>query len=92
MYDDQERPSDLLLIKKRIFNSALRVTGFRTTGLFTDVRTFVKLCSAGPPRPEIVELMTHPGSDPLDDETSLVESDWMARLSYRAALVSYGNL
>jgi|SRR5579862_5189307 len=92
MYDDTERPSNLLLIKKRLFNSALRIAGFQTTRLFTDLRTFVKLCSARPPRLATVELMTHPGSVPPDDEEILLESDWTERLSYKAALVSYANL
>lgn len=92
MYDDQERPSDLLLMKKGLFNSALRIVGFRTTRLFTDLRTFIKLCSARPPRPSTVELMTHPGSLPPDDEEILLQSDWTERLSYETALVSYSNL
>lgn len=92
MYDDSERPGQLLLTKKWVFNLALRTTGFRTTRIFTDLGTFVKLCAALPPHPTSVELMTHPGSLPRNEEASLLESDWPGKLSYEAALVSYNNL
>jgi predicted glycoside hydrolase/deacetylase ChbG (UPF0249 family) len=97
MYDDSERPGGLLLAKKRIFNSALRTIGFRTTRIFTDLGTFIKVCAARPPRPASVELMTHPGALPHDEEANLLETDllandWPGRLSYKATLVSYNNL
>jgi predicted glycoside hydrolase/deacetylase ChbG (UPF0249 family) len=92
MYDDSERPGGLLLAKKRLFNSALRTIGFRTTRIFTDLGTFIKLCAARPPRPASVELMTHPGAVPRDEEANLLESDWPGMLSYEATLVSYNNL
>jgi predicted glycoside hydrolase/deacetylase ChbG (UPF0249 family) len=92
MYDDSERPGRLLLAKKRLFNAALRTIGFRTTRIFTDLATFIKLCAVRPPRPASVELMTHPGSIPRDEEATLLESDWRGRLSYKATLVSYNNL
>jgi chitin disaccharide deacetylase len=92
MYDDSERPGGLLLAKKRLFNSALRTIGFRTTRIFTDLGTFIKLCAARPPRPASVELMTHPGAVPRNEEADLLESDWPGMLSYEATLVSYNNL
>ena len=92
MYDDSERPGQLLLTKKWVFNLALGTIGFRTTRIFTDLGTFVKLCAALPPRATSVELMTHPGSLPRNEEASLMESDWPGKLSYKAALVSYNNL
>ena len=92
MYDDSERPGQLLLTKKRVFNLALRTIGFRTTRIFTDLGTFIKLCAVRPLRLASVELMTHPGSLPRNEEASLLESDWPGRLSYKATLVSYNNL
>lgn len=92
MYDDSERPGQLLLTKKRVFNFALRTIGFRTTRIFTDLGTFIRLCAARPPRPGSAELMTHPGSLPRNEEASLLESDWPGRLSYEATLVSYKSL
>lgn len=92
MYDDFERPGRLLLAEKRLFNAALRTMGFRTTRIFTDLVTFIKLCALRPPRPASVELMTHPGSMPPDEEANLLESDWPGRLAYAATLVSYNSL
>jgi len=92
MYADVERPSQLLLAKKWFYNLALRTVGFRTTRIFTDLATYVKLCAAHPPRGASVELMTHPGSLPRTEEASLLESYWPSRLSYKATLVSYNSL
>lgn len=92
MYDDSERPGQALLVKKRFFNMALRMMGFRTTKIFTDLGTFVKLCAVRPPRSACAELMTHPGSLPRNEEASLLESDWPRMLSYKATLVSYQSL
>ncbi len=92
MYDDSERPSQLLLAKKWIYNLALRTIGFRTTRIFTDLGTFIKLCAPRPPQVASVELMTHPGSSPQSEEALLLENDWPSRLSYKATLVSYNSL
>jgi predicted glycoside hydrolase/deacetylase ChbG (UPF0249 family) len=92
MYDGSERPGRLLLAKKRLFNSALRLIGFRTAGLFTDLATFIKLCAAHSPRTASVELMTHPGSLLCNEETGLLAGDWPGKLSYKATLVSYKSL
>lgn len=92
MYDESERPGRALLAKKKMFNWALGVMGFRTTQIFTDLGTFVKLCAARPPGPASAELMTHPGSLPRNEETTLLEGDWPTMLSYKAALVSYKSL
>jgi len=92
MYDDSERPGPLLLAKKRVFNLGLRTIGFRTTRIFTDLVTFIKLCGDRPPRQASVELMTHPGSLPRREESNLLESGWTGRLAYQPTLVSYRNL
>jgi predicted glycoside hydrolase/deacetylase ChbG (UPF0249 family) len=89
MYDEIERPSGALLAKKQLYNFALRTIGFRTTQIFTDLVTFIKLCGAKPPRAESVELMTHPGSEPGSEEARLLETGWTSRLSYDATLISY---
>ena len=97
MYDESECPGGLQLAKKRLFNTALRTIGFRTTRIFTNLGTFIKLCAALPPRRASVELMTHPGAVPRDEEANLLEADllendWPGMLSYEATLVSYNNL
>jgi predicted glycoside hydrolase/deacetylase ChbG (UPF0249 family) len=92
MYDASEMPGRGLLAKKSLFNAALRVVGFKTTRLFTDLITFIKLSSAQAPGPASAELMTHPGSSPGSEESVLLDSDWPSRLSYPIDLVSYKSL
>lgn len=92
MYDDHERPSEVLLAKKRLYNLALRAIGFRTTRIFTDLLTYVKLCGTRAPQAAAVELMTHPGSTPPGEEAKLLESGWPSRLSYQPDLISYDSL
>ena len=43
------RPAQLVLSENRLFNMALRTMGFRTTGLFTDLGTFISQCADQPP-------------------------------------------
>lgn len=92
MYDGCERPPESLLAKKRLYNFALQACGFRTTRVFTDLSTYVKLCGEEPPRASSAELMTHPGSDPGGEEAKLLQSDWPSRLPYKATLISYKSL
>ena len=92
MYDGFERPAESLLAKKRLYNFALKTSGFRTTRLFTDLTTYLKLCGEEPPRAGSVELMTHPGSDPRGEEARLLESYWPSQMSYKATLISYESL
>jgi hypothetical protein len=88
LYSPAERPGGSLLRKKWLYNSALRALGFRTTGLFTDLVTFMRECPQRAPKSRI-ELMTHPGSCPRDEESRLLASDWPKELSYPVRLVSY---
>jgi len=92
LYDSTEHPSQSLLAKKRVYNLALRTTGFRTTRMFSDLVTFIHRCNTQRPRVASAELMTHPGSLPPGEEAALLASDWPRRLSYDVALVSYKSL
>lgn len=92
MYDGSERPSESLLAKNRLYNFALKASGFRTARLFTDLATYIKLCGKEPPRAASAELMTHPGSGPGSEEAKLLQSDWTSQLSYKATLISYQSL
>jgi len=92
MYCDSERPGRLLLEKKRAFNTALRTIGFRTTRLFTDLGTYIKLCGAKDPGSESVELMVHPDASQRSEESVLLDSDWTQKLSYQPTLISYKSL
>lgn len=92
LYDQSEHPAQSLLAKKWAYNFALRTVGFRTTRIFTDLVTFIRQCSAQAPGLPSAELMTHPGSQPHDEEAVLLESGWAGKLSYNVALISYKSL
>jgi predicted glycoside hydrolase/deacetylase ChbG (UPF0249 family) len=92
MYTAPELPSRILLAKKWLYNAALRNVGFRTTRIFTDLQTFLKLCVERPPAGRSAELMTHPGSSPASEEARLLEGDWRRTLAYKATLINYNIL
>lgn len=92
LYDPMAPASKVLLSKKWLYNRALRCVGFRTTRIFTDLEAFIKVCAERPPREQLIELMTHPGSALSSEEPGLLASDWTRKLSYQVALVSYNAL
>ena len=92
MYDPAAPASKVLLSKKWLYNQALRYIGFKTTGIFTDLEVFIRVCAARPPAEPLIELMTHPGSVLSGEEPGLLASDWTKRLAYQVALVSYKAL
>jgi len=92
LYTPQSLAPPGMLAKKRLYNRALRSIGFKTTGIFTDLETFVKLCSLQPPRKQTVEVMTHPDLEANSEESRLLDSDWLTSLGYKATLVSYKAL
>ncbi len=92
MYDPAAPASKVLLAKKWLFNQALRCIGFKTTGIFTELEVFIRVCAARPPEESLIELMAHPGSAFSGEEPGLLASDWTKKLSYQVALVSYGAL
>ncbi len=92
MYDPAAPTSKVLLAKKWLCNQALRRIGFKTTGIFTELEVFVRVCAARPPAEPLIELMAHPGSALSSEEPGLLASDWTKKLSYPVALVSYKAL
>jgi chitin disaccharide deacetylase len=92
MYATAAPASRVLLAKKWFYNQALRKIGFKTTRTFTDLETFVSVCAVQPPREPLIELMTHPGPGPYNEESRLLDSDWIKNLPYAAELVSYKAL
>ncbi len=92
LYDPVAPASKTLLAKKWFYNHALRCIGFKTTRIFTDLEAFIKICAVRPPREQLIELMTHPGSEPSSEEPGLLASDWTKKLAYQVALVSYKAL
>ncbi len=56
LYSDAELPGSMLLGKKWLYNAALKVVGFRTTRIFSDWVTVVRLCSARQPEQRALNL------------------------------------
>lgn len=92
MYAQGTSPGPLLLTGKKLYNLALRAAGFRTTQVFTDLETFMSVCAVQPPRARLMEVMTHPGSQPPSEESRLLDMEWPGRLPYTVELVSYKTL
>jgi len=92
MYDPAMPASRLLLAEKYLFNSTLKAMGFRTAQIFTELEVFLRVCADHPPKANVVELMTHPGSTQSEGETRLLACEWTRNLSYRPILVSYQAL
>jgi predicted glycoside hydrolase/deacetylase ChbG (UPF0249 family) len=92
LYSSQFLPTPGMLARKWLYNRALRSVGFKTTGIFSDLETFVRLFSLKPPGKRSVEVMTHPGSEAHVEESRLLDSDWLTALAYQATLISYKSL
>jgi chitin disaccharide deacetylase len=89
-------PSPVLLWKKRLFNTALRiVNSSRTTAAFTEFQTFYDLTQQSHTfDATTVELMCHPGTSNLDyrREEELLRTDWLSRVQPPARLINYNDL
>ncbi|HET7205978.1 MAG TPA: ChbG/HpnK family deacetylase [Terriglobales bacterium] len=92
LYEPEVPPARGLLSKKWLFNKALRLVGFRTTDIFTELATLVRTCAVRPPAGELVEVMTHPGSNPGSEEARMLEMGWTGSFSYPVTLLSYSAL
>lgn len=87
LFEPDDAKSSALLLKKRIWNFALRhATGVRTTDYFGDL---VSLVGQKPLGDCTVEVMVHPGHDDYARENDLLANDWRARLPEPASLISY---
>jgi chitin disaccharide deacetylase len=92
LYQGSERPSPYLAAGKRLYNLALRSAGYRTTDMFTDLGTFLKVHAASSPQFKSIELMTHPGSLTDTHEAALLRTDWRCALKYDVNAINYKKL
>lgn len=77
IYAPPDDASAALLVKKWLFNTALR--GYyrtATTAGFTELSTYARMVLHGVPAAPSVELMVHPGAAKYVQETALLESGW----------------
>ncbi len=87
------RPSTVHLLKKRLWNSALRHwPSTKTTDHFTSFSWFVKNMMEGEIRRSgVAELMVHPGQPYAVDETRLLWSDWLSQMPCPIELINYSE-
>jgi chitin disaccharide deacetylase len=89
-----DRPcSPKKLWKKRAYNWALKsIYRTQTTDAFTEFLTYYHADAASRRSIGRIELMAHPGAVYAAEETSILESDWIARHEGRVRLISYAQL
>jgi chitin disaccharide deacetylase len=90
LFERTEPKSAALLLKKRMWNLALRRgLGVRTTDYFADLASFV---DAVPSEQCTVEVMVHPGHDGYADESDLLAREWWAGLRPQMSFISFLEL
>lgn len=93
IYRSDEAVSPVLLIKKKLFNRALRtVYASRTPDGFTDVPTLLQMGQALSRDFESIEVAAHPGARGQEEETAILQSEWIESLPFTAELSSYLQL
>lgn len=93
VYRAEETPSRITIYAKRAFQHAL--TGcYRTkvTDAFMDFLTFYEQAVVSKQEWPSVEVMAHPGSSFDDEETRLLNTDWLGHLWGKIRLISYLEL
>ena len=92
-YPGNERVSPFLLMKKRIWNTALRHYGHTaTTEGFSDLVTFHQRGREVAPGRRTFELMVHPGDAGRAAETAMLGGGWREELRIATRLISYREL
>ena len=93
LYSISKPASRLLLLKKTLFNAALRRwCRFRTTDGFTDLETFVQRWPDISTKFRRVEIMLHPGAPGSVNEVALLRDLAESDQVFRRGLVSYHEL
>jgi predicted glycoside hydrolase/deacetylase ChbG (UPF0249 family) len=97
LYDRASPPgSSLLMLKKRVWNFALRnYVRTKTTDEFSDFSSFIRASRERPLSPGTLEVMVHPGADNelgFQDEIEVLEGSWEDQLPFPVRLLSYHEL
>jgi predicted glycoside hydrolase/deacetylase ChbG (UPF0249 family) len=89
-----DRPCPAGLVwKKRAYNWALQsMYATRTTDTFTEFLTYYHAEPARKRSLGRIELMVHPGASYAAEETTLLDTDWIARTELPLHLISYAQL
>ena len=89
--DEQAISSKYLLLKKWVWNTALRhFYGTVTTQIFSDFTSFIEILKGGKKlRFRTGELMVHPGMEEFSEETQLLAADWEAIAKTKVIFINY---
>jgi predicted glycoside hydrolase/deacetylase ChbG (UPF0249 family) len=92
-YSPDQECSPGLAWKKRAYNWALQsMYATRTTDVFTEFLTWYHADAARKRSIGVIELMVHPGASYAAEETTLLDTDWIARTKRPLKLISYAQL
>lgn len=90
LYAADQACSRVLLLKKRLFNTAVRALyRTRVTDGFTELMTFARIPPAATASWRTVEAMVHPGASYAGPEMELLRSNWLDSAQRRLTLISY---
>lgn len=90
IYPRTNPPPKDLLMKKALWNTALRYWGItKTTAGFTSLETFCDVATELPNKHETIELMVHPGNPGFASETAILSKPWEEQLPSPVRFVSY---
>ena len=90
LFGPAEVKSVALMLKKKIWNSALRNgLGVRTTDYFTDLTSFI---NTAPARQCSVEIMVHPGHDGFASENEVLSDEWWNSIPTRITFINFHEL
>jgi predicted glycoside hydrolase/deacetylase ChbG (UPF0249 family) len=81
-----------LRLGKAFWNRALRMDGTKTTDDFCSLARFRTLSKGRFARPRTMEIMVHPGSAAREEENSLFDLEWWARVMRENEMISYNDL
>ena len=91
LYGTNAAPGGDLLIKKSIWNAALRgICRGPTSDYFSDIAGL--LSNVGRLEGSIVEIMTHPGNSSFEEENKIIRSDWRSNIDSDIELIGYNAL
>lgn len=93
IYAGHEKVSKSLLLKKHLFNFALRhYYRTKTTEGFTDFKAFVEQGAKGRLKYRTIELMVHPGSDVYENEFEQLVAPWTEQLKFPVRLINFHDI
>ena len=93
IYAGDENVSKTLLLKKHLYNFALKhYYRTKTTQGFTDLKVFIEHGAKGRLKYRTVELMVHPGSDLYENDYDQLAEPWRQRLKFPVRLINYRDI